>query len=168
MEKQRRNPFSGWGKGRAPEKAPERNAPPAEPETAGVQGEAPEREALFEELVAQFYELERQGLAPEGFDLESACRDPRFMELVMEINSRVPVYAAIRVYLAEKGSANAEADTRQRVLTQMQARKALPKPLRTGLAGAERIDYKNMSSAEFARLEQRYKKLAQSGVRVPL
>ena len=60
--------------------------------------------AMGEELVR----LEREGKLPEGFDLEEACQDDKFLELLQELEP----YGAIRVYAAEKAAENAKAAAR--------------------------------------------------------
>jgi len=100
---------------------------------------------------------------PEGFDMEKACTDARFIKLTREM----PMAAAVRVYAAEQRAAAAESNAMAQLTAKMQKRTALPQPVRG--AGAEvRRDYMNMSSEEFAALEQQYRRAAQQGIRVRL
>jgi len=101
---------------------------------------------------------------PEGFDLEKACTDAGFIKLTREM----PMEAAVRVYAAEQRAMKAEENARAELAAKMQNRTALPQSARPmGGANVTR-DYKNMSSEEFAALEQQFRRAAQQGIRVRL
>ena len=61
--------------------------------------------AMGEEIA----QLEAEGKLPEGFDLEAACNDDRFVELLYELEP----YGAIRVYAAERAAEAAVAEARE-------------------------------------------------------
>ena len=103
--------------------------------------------AMGEELVR----LEREGKLPEGFDLEEACQDDKFLELLQELEP----YGAIRVYAAEKAAENAKAAAREELSRQALRQSQLPRQNRGNRALAPEDDYAAMSPEAFRALENR-------------
>lgn len=103
--------------------------------------------AMGEELVR----LEREGRLPEGFDLEEACQDDKFLELLQELEP----YGAIRVYAAEKAAENAKAAAREELSREALRQSQLPRQIRGNRALAPEDDYATMSPEAFRALENR-------------
>ncbi|MDO4572831.1 MAG: hypothetical protein Q4C13_05640 [Clostridia bacterium] len=123
-----------------------------------------ERDAEFDRLVNELYELTREGALPEGFDLEAACRDAGFVELVGEFGAK----AGIRIWAAEKRAEEAESSAMQRLNSRVQQRRGLPRPLNGGGFASARPDYANMDSETFRKLSEQMRISARNGKRVPL
>ena len=115
--------------------------------------------ALAEELGKMF----ANNTLPENFDMEKACMDATFIKLTREM----PMAAAVRVYAAEQRAMEAENSAKAQLTAKMQTRASLPQSVR-GTGADVRRDYMNMSSEEFAALEQQYRRAAQQGIRVRL
>lgn len=103
--------------------------------------------AVGEEIVR----LEAQGKLPKGFDLEAACNDDRFIELLDELEP----YGAIRVYAAERAAETAQEAAREELNRAAMDRRKLPQSTRPNrLLGSEE-DYTAMSPEAFRALENR-------------
>lgn len=130
--------------------------------------EAPEeldaQTPMFEDIRDELVELIRSGRLPENFDLQRACTDPAFAELVAQF----PLEAAIRVYAAEKQASEADSNAMQRVTTQVRSRNALPKSTRGGAMSAPAANYRDMDSATFRKMLGEMKKTTRNGGRVRL
>ena len=98
--------------------------------------------AMGEEIA----KLEAEGKLPEGFDLEAACDDERFIELLHELEP----YGAIRVYAAERAAEAAK----EQALTELRREALERKKLPNQLLSAEE-DYAAMSPEAFRALENR-------------
>ena len=129
----------------------------AEQPTAGQTGQEndPEFDALVDEIAA----LIRDGKLPEGFDLQTAAKDPTLMELMREYGAA----AGIRIYAAETRAEEAENHAMERVSERVRQRGAVPQSLRGGSAGASATNYGAMSSDAFRTLMQQMKKTARDG-----
>ena len=95
--------------------------------------------------------LEAEGKLPETFDLEAACNDERFLELLHELEP----YGAIRVYAAERAAETAKADAREELRREAMDRRKLPQPIRGNRLLSAEEDYANMSPEAFRALENR-------------
>ncbi len=95
--------------------------------------------------------LEAEEKLPEGFDLEAACNDDRFVELLHELEP----YGAIRVYAAEQAAENAKAMAREELRREAMDRKKLPQPTRSNRMLSPEEDYAAMSPEAFRALENR-------------
>jgi|GEM_PF-1040491 len=115
-------------------------------------------------LKAELDTLVKGNLLPEGFDLEAAVQDPKFIRLVLEL----PAYAAVRVYDAERRAEGADQRATQGLLDRLRARDSLPRPARADNAGAPSRDYLSMSPEEFARVERQFREQARKGIKVKL
>lgn len=138
----------------------------AEPETAlPEQTPAPaEAENPFTEIAEALIALNEAGRLPEGFDLETACSDPAFAELL----ASYPPEAAVRIYAAEAKAESAYADALEQMTERLNARNALPKSMRPNRAAAPTTDYLSLSPEAFRALENQYKTAARSGKRIKL
>lgn len=103
--------------------------------------------AMGEEIA----QLEAEGKLPEDFDLEAACSDERFLELLHELEP----YGAIRVYAAERAAENAKAAAREELQRQAMDRRKLPQPTRPNRLLSPEEDYAAMSPEAFRALENR-------------
>ena len=132
------------------------------------EGEMPNREPdadqVLEELAQEFIELYRAGKIPEDLDIEAICQDGDFIELTREF----PLEAALRIYIAEQRCQEAEAGAKRNLEEQVKRRGTLPKSQRSNLAVNPSPDYRNMTSEEFRKLEQQYKRMAMAGKKVNL
>jgi len=115
----------------------------------------PEFEALVDEIAA----LIRDGKLPEGFDLQTAAKDPALIELMREYGAA----AGIRIYAAEARAEEAENRAMERVSERVRQRGAVPQSLRGGSANAAATNYGAMSSEAFRALMQQMKKTARDG-----
>ena len=115
----------------------------------------PEFEALLDEISV----LVQQGKLPEGFDLESAAKDPELANLMREYGAE----AGIRIYAAEQRAEEAENNAMERVSARVRERSALPKSTRGGSAAPAATNYHGMSSEAFRALMQQMKKTARDG-----
>ena len=113
----------------------------------------------FEALVDEVSTLVQQGKLPEGFDLESATKDPQLVELMREYGAE----AGIRIYAAEQRAEEAENNAMERVSARVRERGALPKSTRGGSAAPAATNYHGMSSEAFRSLMQQMKKTARDG-----
>ena len=95
--------------------------------------------------------LEAEGKLPEGFDLEAACNDDRFLELLHELEP----YGAIRVYAAEQTAENAKAAARAELQQEAMDRRKLPQPTHGNRLLSPEEDYAVMSPEAFRALENR-------------
>jgi len=116
-------------------------------------------ELQFLELTQTLAEMEAEGELPEDFDLQSACQDREFVELLLEY----PIEAAVRIYSAEQRMLAAEQNAKNSVARKMQQRAGLPKMSRAGGTVSAQPDYMSMSSEEFRKLEQQLKQAARAG-----
>lgn len=123
-----------------------------------------DEDALLEQLAEEFIALFRAGKIPEDLDLEALCSDPEFILLTREFS----LEAALRIYIAESRCKEAESGAKKALEQQVKRRSALPKSQRSNMAVNPSPDYKNMSSEEFRRLEQQYKRMAMAGKKVNL
>jgi len=118
-------------------------------------GNDPEFDALVDEISA----LVQKGKLPEGFDLESATKDPELAELMREYGAE----AGIRIYAAEQRAEEAENSAMERVSARVRERNALPKSTRGGGAAPASTNYHGMSSEAFRALMQQMKSTARDG-----
>ena len=95
--------------------------------------------------------LEAEGKLPQGFDLEAACNDDRFIELLHELEP----YGAIRVYAAERAAETAMDTAREELRREALDRKKLPQPIRGNRLLSAEEDYASMSPEAFRALENR-------------
>ena len=129
----------------------------ADQPTAGQTGQEndPEFEALVDEIAA----LIRDGKLPEGFDLQTAAKDPTLMELMREYGAA----AGIRIFAAEQRAEEAETSAMQRVSAEVRQRSALPRSVRGGNAAASGTNYRGMDAEAFRSLMSQMKKTARDG-----
>ena len=120
---------------------------------------AAQNDPEFEALVNEISTLVQQGKLPEGFDLESATKDPELVELMREYGAE----AGIRIYAAEQRAEEAENNAMERVSARVRERSALPKSTRGGNAAPAATNYHGMSSEAFRTLMQQMKKAARDG-----
>ena len=113
----------------------------------------------FEALVDEISVLVQQGKLPEGFDLESAAKDPELANVMSEYGAE----AGIRIYAAEQRAEEAENNAMERVSARVRERSALPKSTRGGSAAPAATNYHGMSSEAFRALMQQMKKTARDG-----
>ena len=118
-------------------------------------GADPEFDALVDEISA----LIQKGKLPEGFDLESAAKDPKLAELMREYGAE----AGIRIYTAEQRAEEAENSAMERVSARVRERSALPKSTRGGGTAPAATNYRGMSSDAFRALMQQMKSTARDG-----
>ena len=95
--------------------------------------------------------LEAKGKLPQGFDLEAACNDDRFIELLHELEP----YGAIRVYAAEQAAQTAREAARAELRQEAMDRRKLPQPTRPNRLLSAEEDYAAMSPEAFRALENR-------------
>ena len=108
--------------------------------------------------------MESEGTLPEGFDLEQACGDPKFAELI----EAFPVEAAVRIYDAERRAEEAEQTALEQMSSRVSARKALPRSTTANRTTAITPDYRTMSSESFRKLEEQLKQAARNGKKMKL
>ena len=120
---------------------------------------AAQNDPEFEALVNEISTLVQQGKLPEGFDLESATKDPQLVELMREYGAE----AGIRIYAAEQRAEEAENNAMERVSARVRERGALPKSTRGGSAAPAATNYHGMSSEAVRSLMQQMKKTARDG-----
>ncbi len=120
---------------------------------------AAQNDPEFEALVDEISVLVQQGKLPEGFDLESAAKDPELANLMREYGAE----AGIRIYAAEQRAEEAENNAMERVSARVRERGALPKSTRGGSAAPAATNYHGMSSEAFRALMQQMKKTARDG-----
>lgn len=113
----------------------------------------------FEALVDEISVLVQQGKLPEGFDLESAAKDPELANLMREYGAE----AGIRIYAAEQRAEEADNNAMERVSARVRERSQLPKSTRGGSAAPAATNYHGMSSEAFRTLMQQMKKTARDG-----
>ena len=118
-------------------------------------GTDPDFDALVDEISA----LIQKGKLPEGFDLESAAKDPNLAELMREYGAE----AGIRIYAAEQRAEEAENIAMERVSARVRERSALPRSTRGGSAAPATTNYRGMSADAFRELIQQMKKTARDG-----
>lgn len=118
-------------------------------------GTDPDFDALVDEISA----LIQKGKLPEGFDLESAAKDPNLAELMREYGAE----AGIRIYAAEQRAEEAENIAMERVSARVRERSALPRSTRGGSAAPATTNYRGMSADAFRELMQQMKKTARDG-----
>ena len=114
------------------------------------------KETMMEEnpyraMGEQIARLEAEGKLPQGFDLEAACNDERFIELLHELEP----YGAIRVYAAERAAETALETAREELNQKAMDRKKLPQPVRGNRLISAQEDYAAMSPEAFRALENR-------------
>jgi hypothetical protein len=129
----------------------------AEQPAAGQAGQVNDPE--FEALVDEIATLIRDNKLPEGFDLQSAAKDPALINLMREYGAA----AGIRIYAAETRAEEAENRAMERVSERVRQRGAVPQSLRGGSANAAATNYGTMSSEAFRALMQQMKKTARDG-----
>ena len=95
--------------------------------------------------------LEAEGKLPQGFDLEAACNDDRFIELLHELEP----YGAIRVYAAERAAETAQEAAREELNRAAMDRRKLPRSTRPNRLLSAEEDYTAMSPEAFRALENR-------------
>ena len=141
-----------------------KNAPtPVQPEA--VEPNVPtEEENPFYEAAEALIALQQEGMLPEAFDLEAACADPAFAQLLQEFEPK----AAVRIYAAEAKADNAYAEAMQAMTDKLNVRNALPKSTRPNRAIAPTPDYMALSPEAFRALEAQIKTAARSGKRITL
>lgn len=98
-------------------------------------------------------EMQKRGtLAHEP---EEYLNNPAFLQLLGEM----PAEIAIRVADAEaskESTENARSAGAQDVIEKLRSRRALPKPIRSGMSAGARTDYFDMSTEEFENFRKRY------------
>ena len=145
------NSYAGLQNGRAEQRYG------AQQPTAGQtrQENDPEFEALVDEIAA----LIRDDKLPEGFDLQTAAKDPALINLMREYGAA----AGIRIYAAETRAEEAENRAMERVSERVRQRGTVPQSLSGGSANAAATNYGAMSSEAFRALMQQMKKTARDG-----
>lgn len=118
----------------------------------------------FAEIGSALAALYENGELPEDFDLEAACSDPAFAELLQEFEPK----AAVRIYAAEAAAENAYAEAMEAMTQRLNARNALPKSTRPTRAIAPTPDYMSLSPEAFRALEAQLKTAARNGKRINL
>ena len=103
--------------------------------------------AMGEEIA----QLEAEGRLPEGSDLEAACNDEKFLQLLHELEP----YGAIRVYAAEQAAETARETAREELRREAMDRRKLPQPTRSNRMLSAEEDYASMSPEAFRALENR-------------
>ena len=114
------------------------------------------KETMMEEnpyraIGEQLAYLEAEGKLPRDFDLEAACNDDRFIELLHELEP----YGAIRVYAAERAAETAQETVREELRREAMNRRKLPQPIRANRLLSAEEDYAAMSPEAFRALENR-------------
>jgi len=105
----------------------------------------------FRAIGEEIARLEAEGKLPQGFDLEAACSDDAFIELLHELEP----YGAIRVYAAERAAENAREAAREELRQEAVNRRRLPQPIRANRLLSAEEDYAGMSPEAFRALENR-------------
>ncbi len=95
--------------------------------------------------------LEAEGKLPQGFDLEAACNDDRFVELLDELEP----YGAIRVYAAERTAETAQEAAREELNRAAMERRKLPRSIRPNRLLSAEEDFTAMSPEASRALENR-------------
>ena len=121
--------------------------------------QAAETENPFAEVGVKLVQLQREGRIPQDFDLEEACQDRAFAELVLEMDAE----AAIRVYAAEKKAENAMQEALDLVQKRLTTRNALPKQGKAAGAISAMPDYNAMSGESFRALENQLRAASRNG-----
>ena len=134
------------------------------PEESQMPHQEPDEDQVLEELAQEFIELYRAGKIPEDLDIEAVCQDEEFIALTREFS----LEAALRIYIAERRCKEAESGAKRNMEEQVKRRSALPKSQKSNLSVNPSPDYRNMSSEEFRKLEQQYKRMAMAGKKVNL
>ena len=129
-----------------------------------VPAKEPAADNPFAEIGAELVTLAESGALPEAFDLEAACSDPAFAELLQQFEPK----AAVRIYAAEAQAENAYAEAMDAVMQRLNARNALPKSMRPTRAIAPTPDYMSLSPEAFRALEAQLKTAAHNGKRINL
>lgn len=120
---------------------------------------AAQNDPEFDAMVDEISKLVQEGKIPEGFDLETATKDPELIELMREYGAQ----AGIRIYAAEQRVEEAENSAMERVSARVRERGQLPKSTRGGSAAPTATNYQGMSSEAFRELMQQMKKTARNG-----
>ena len=118
-----------------------------------------EKDPEFEAMVDEVSALMQEGKLPDGFDLETAAKDPALFQLMYEYG----VNAGIRIYAAEQRAQDAEDNAMERMSARVRERSQLPKSTRGGSAAPAATNYHGMSSESFRQLMQQMKKTARDG-----
>ena len=105
----------------------------------------------FRTIGQELARLEAEGKLPQDFDLEAACNDEAFIELLHELEP----YGAVRVYAAEKAAEAARAAAREELQQEAMKRRKLPQPTRSNRLLSAEEDYTAMSPEAFRALENR-------------
>lgn len=129
-----------------------------------AQGGAQPRMMNPEGIKQEVETLVAMNALPDGFSLESAMRDPAFIQLLVEM----PAQYAVRVYQAEARAHSAGEEALQTLTARLRAREGLPQAARADAAGLPVRDYRNMSTEEFLALERKFKEQSQKGIRAKL
>ena len=125
----------------------------AEPAKPGDEGGAKNgtAEQRINHIVSELQSMQ----LPDGFDMEAACKDEAFLDLLMDPDNTPK--AAVRIYHAEQRAKQSELEAKdapQTVADQLRARSALPQQTKAGApAGPKR--YADMTSEEFAAEKKR-------------
>jgi hypothetical protein len=118
-----------------------------------------EKDPEFEAMVDEVSALMQEGKLPDGFDMETAAKDPALFQLMYEYG----VNAGIRIYAAEQRAQDAEDNAMERMSARVRERSQLPKSTRGGSAAPAATNYHGMSSESFRQLMQQMKKTARDG-----
>lgn len=118
-----------------------------------------EKDPEFEAMVDEVSTLMQEGKLPDGFDMETAAKDPALFQLMYEYG----VNAGIRIYAAEQRAQDAEDNAMERMSARVRERSQLPKSTRGGSAAPAATNYHGMSSESFRQLMQQMKKTARDG-----
>ena len=136
----------------------EREPVSAEPEPAQAE------ENPFLDAANALLMMQEEGALPEGFDLDEACEDPAFAQLLSEFEPN----AAVRIYTAENRAEHAYEEAMAVMTEKLNARNALPKATRPNRAIAPTPDYQSLSSEAFRALERQIKAAVRDGKRITL
>lgn len=99
---------------------------------------------------------------------EDYIADSAFVSLLREM----PLPAAVRIYDAEQKAQTAPAsqetlqNAERGIIEKLLARKALPQPIKSGVAASPELDYSHMSSAQFSELKKRLMRAAGEGRKI--
>ncbi|HML67464.1 MAG TPA: hypothetical protein PKA81_03640 [Clostridia bacterium] len=118
-----------------------------------------EKDPEFEAMVDEVSVLMQEGKLPDGFDMETAAKDPALLQLMYEYGAN----AGIRIYAAEQRAQDAEDSAMERMSARVRERSQLPKSTRGGSAAPAATNYHGMSSESFRQLMQQMKKTARDG-----
>ena len=106
------------------------------------------------EVLAEMEKAGRLSRPPEDY-----MRDEAFLSLIGELPAELAVRVADAEAAAQNAGARAENERSagaEEVIESLRARRALPKPIRSGMSAGAAQDFHNMTSEEFAEFKRRY------------